>query len=536
MIALWLTLACNHAEEPALVPLDAPRLLRRMSLDLRGTLPSVQELDAVEEDPEQLLVLRDQYLHDPLLEERLVRLFTERWHTRIESYYIFHTEFEQWADDPSKEHPFEASVGEEPMRLLAHVVAQDRPWSEVVTADYSFANETLAEIWPVAWEEGQTGWQKTTYTDQRPMAGVLSSNGLWWRYQTTLNSYSRTRSNALTRLLVCDDYSARVVDFDNLPPLSDEEALEQAVKTVPTCITCHATLDPLGATLFGFWISVQDSAFELGTYHPEREVLGRGFLEVEPAWYGQPVSGLEELGHTIAADPRFGKCAVQSMTELTLRRSVDPELDAARLEELQQVYRDEKGHMLAVLAAITETPEYQVGAFGEAATEHMRSRESVRRQLSPGQLETAVSELTGFLWTDTGFNQMDNDTWGYRTLAGGIDGQFTTTSLQSPSMTTTLVAQRLAEGAAGYLVLHGTPFEAGGLLEGTTLSERPGDAGFDAALARLMWQTRAVRPSDQDVAELGQLWLDLEHISGDPQIAWQGTLSALLRDPEFLSY
>ena len=49
---LWALLACSP--EPPLVPLDAPRLLRRVSLDLRGTLPELEQLDAVEKDPAAL--------------------------------------------------------------------------------------------------------------------------------------------------------------------------------------------------------------------------------------------------------------------------------------------------------------------------------------------------------------------------------------------------------------------------------------------------------------------------------------------------
>ena len=44
----WVPAATRDA---ALVPLDAPRLARRLSLDLRGVLPSTEELDAVEADP-----------------------------------------------------------------------------------------------------------------------------------------------------------------------------------------------------------------------------------------------------------------------------------------------------------------------------------------------------------------------------------------------------------------------------------------------------------------------------------------------------
>ena len=529
---LALLLSC--AQEPALVPLDSPRLLRRLSLDLRGTLPSVDELDAVEKKPKALAELRLEYLEDPAFEERLVYLFAESWQTRAESYYIFHTEFKH-LDSPEFEHPFEASIGEEPLRLLAHVVANDRPWGEIVHADYTIANPMLASIWPLDWEEGAQGWRKTQYSDGRPSAGILSSNGLWWRYQTTLTGNNRGRANAIARLLVCDDYAARQVDFEDLPPLSDEDALEAAIKTVPTCTSCHATLDPIASTLFGFWLSVQDNANDLSTYHVEREALGPLLLEVEPAWFGTPVRDLEGLGHAISQDPRFSKCAVQTMAEATWRRPIDPIEDLPKIQALNQVYGSNNGQLKQVILALTETPEYQAGALGAAATEHQRETERTTRMLTPAQLKVSVEELTGFFWTDTGFDQLDNDKVGYRTLAGGVDGVNTTIPLHTPSLSTTLVVQRLAEGAA-FHVMTGEPFQDGGLLEGTSLASRPGDRDFDAVLERLIWRTQGVRAQEDQLQALGELWLDLESLSDSPTLAWQGTLSALLRDPAFVSY
>ena len=71
MIATWLLLSCateptsvsvdtaSPMELQALTELEAPRLLRRLSLDLRGVLPTPGELDQVAADPAALETLRD---------------------------------------------------------------------------------------------------------------------------------------------------------------------------------------------------------------------------------------------------------------------------------------------------------------------------------------------------------------------------------------------------------------------------------------------------------------------------------------------
>ena len=63
----------NDAAEDQ-VSLDAPQLLRRLSLDLRGTLPAEAALRAVAADPSLVDTYRDIYLEDPLFETRLVQL------------------------------------------------------------------------------------------------------------------------------------------------------------------------------------------------------------------------------------------------------------------------------------------------------------------------------------------------------------------------------------------------------------------------------------------------------------------------------
>ena len=71
-----------------LLALEAPRLLRRMSLDLRGRLPSLAELDEVEADPAALEDIWPMYLEEEAFEERLVELFSEQWLTRVDRFNV----------------------------------------------------------------------------------------------------------------------------------------------------------------------------------------------------------------------------------------------------------------------------------------------------------------------------------------------------------------------------------------------------------------------------------------------------------------
>lgn len=285
---IWLLLACGTPEvvqEPeaeALPSLEAPRLLRRASLDLRGKLPSAAELNQVAANPQRYEEIATTYLQDPAVEDRMVELLNEQWWTRLDAFEVIYLDY-GLAD--SQEHAFNRAIGEEPLRLIAHVIAQDLPWSTVVTSDWTMANPLLAELWTLEREDGE-GWQKAYYSDGRPPVGVLATNGLWWRYTTTSSNMNRSRAAAISRLLLCADYLDRPVSFEEGEEVVEVEA---AVRNDPYCLACHAAIDPLAANLFGFWWLSQYSRVEQQHYHPERESLAEQFLEVSPSYFGTPI-------------------------------------------------------------------------------------------------------------------------------------------------------------------------------------------------------------------------------------------------------
>ncbi len=501
-------------------PLEAPALLRRLSLDLRGVLPSAEELDAVEADPEQLAVLREAFLEDPRLEDRLVSMLAEQWRTRID---LFDIRYYDYGLDESQRFEFVRAVGEEPLRLMAYVAANDLHWGEVLTADYSLANEMIGEIWPVERPEGE-GWQVSRYTDGRPAAGVLTSNGLWWRYRTTMFNYNRSRAAAIFKLLVCEDILTRPVTFSVSTSLLDTEGTEEAIRSDPYCLTCHASIEPVAATLFGFFPEQQNNTEEMSSYHPEREPMGADLLEVTPAWAGMPVEGLAHLGAMIAADPRFPTCTAETMAQALWRRSIALE-DFERVDALREVFLDSDMRLKALLRAVTDTDIYRAAGPAEGADEAAVAREQTRRMLSPDQLSSAVADLTGFVWRHNGTEMMADDTDGVRILAGGVDGLSVTRPLDQPSLTWALVVKRLAEAGAGAAVTEGL----------VDTAAAPGDDDFEARLEALHWRLYATRAGADWLAEVTEFWQQIDDMAG-PEAAWTALLSAMLRDPAFVSY
>jgi hypothetical protein len=501
------------SEPEPLAPLHTPlapvALLRRMSLDLRGVLPSTAEQDAVADDPERLDSLRDAYLLDPRLEDRLVALWAEQFHTLLD---VFAVEVFDYGLDPELEYAFERAVGEEPLRLMARVVTRDLPFSDIVTADWTLSEEILAQVWPLEREPGE-GWQVARYTDSRPAAGVLSTNGLWWRYITNYSNQNRARAAAISRLLVCEDYLAKPVAFEAGFSLNDADGAANAIRTVPSCQACHASLEPIAAALFGFWWIGQYSALEMTTYHPEREQMAEEILGVTPEWFGTPLTGLADLGRQIALDSRFYRCGAERAAQALWRRPVEL-TDFARVDGFRKALL-ERGSYLDLMRAILADEIYQAGIAGEADPD-----EQTRRLLTSDLLDSLIADLTGFSWTFEGYEMLLNDTLGHRVLVGGVDGYSVYRPQKDPGLTWALVIKRVAEAAAGYVVDQELFQGNRRLLCCADLGTGPDSDAFIEELLHLHWRLYGTAPDDARLAADTELWQVVNDERG-AGFAWQ---------------
>lgn len=475
-------------------PLEAPRLARRMSLDLRGVLPSVEELDAVEADPSVLTDFSAAWMADPRFEERVVDLLAERWHTRLDEFLIAVREYPEVVGGPHDEFAMERSIADEPLRMMARVVAEDRPWSDIVTGDTTMANEMLAAVWPLERLSDAPGWQPAVYTDGRPAAGVLASTGLWWRYPSTVSNNNRHRAATVANQLLCVDYLDRRI---TVADVTVDDSVEEALRDDPYCMGCHSSLDPLAAHFFGFWVGNEHNRHEVDNYHPERELEAERLLGVSPAYFGTPTAGLQELGPLIAADPRFSACTAQTWAELLWRRPATPDDDAV-LDALRITLEDNELRLGPMLGALLETDAY---------------RHDEPRMLAPELVRDTIEELTGWRWVWGNYDQLSNDFLGYRVLAGGEDGHYVTTPLRVPSVSQVVVQANVAEGAAAFAVANGTLDLSGPV---------------DETLETLHWRLYGERPSTEQVGAAVALY---EALPDDE--AWVGVLSGLLRDPAF---
>jgi hypothetical protein len=509
--------------------MEIDRLAARLSLDLVGRRPTEAELDALEADPTTLDAQIDTWLADPDFEERVVSLYADVYRSRADHYVVGADGDIEFLDTTYRAQ-FMRSVGEEPLRLLARVAAEDLPWTDVVTADWSMGNELLLHHFPIeAITPDGEGWRPVRYLDNRPAVGVLGTNGMWWRYTSTADNANRGRAAALSRVLLCDERYERPVDFKKSNASVD---VTERIASDPSCVGCHSTLDPLASTLYGFWRHHPESYTEALRYYTSREQDWVAHTNVPPAYYGQDVSSLYEVGRAVADDPRFVNCAVKQVWGFLLHRQ--PEVaDLDRFTEDRAAFLESGLQLRAAFRAVADDPWYRSDAGAWEGT-------TPARALTPDQLASSVEALTGYRWSVAGgIDAMVNDDYGYRVLDGGIDGILVTEAPTTETATVALVQERLAEAAGGFAIeteLSQAPEDRVLFRETGDLLAVPTDADLRTQIVHLVRRVlgRRIEADSAEADALVALWSDIQASAGTAPQTWAFFLSALLRHPDFV--
>jgi hypothetical protein len=520
--------------------------LARASLALRGVRPSLAELRAVAAEPDRVAALVDRYLESAGFGATIRDLHNE--------VLLLHFELTSNAFTPPPSPPLQAitfaemnrSIYDEPLRLIEDIVMSDQPYTRIVTAGYTMADRTVATVWGLDHSE-RDGWERARWTDDRGPAGILASPALHMRYRSAAFNYNRARANAISRSLLCHDFSESDIRIDTSVNLSDPAVVADAVVHNPSCAGCHQALDPLASYFFVFLPGAVDyPAYPASFYQPDAASAWMTTSGRPPGYFGTQPEGLAGLGRAIAADPRFARCAaVNFASYLTEKPARD--LSPAWIARLQDGFV-RSGHSAKLLArAIVLSDEFRTASSADpVAAEGVIGYQKVR----PAQLSRMLADVTGFTWqADTtatvngwAFGRVDylaDDLLGYRVLAGGIDSWFVTAPTHTMNATATLVTRAAARQAAAFVVDH----DAAAVAAQRTLFTRAAVDDIDPAhvraeLAELHARiySELVDPDDPVLDDTQALFDAALAAGGDARRAWTVTLTGMLSDLRAIYY
>ncbi|MCA9437448.1 MAG: DUF1592 domain-containing protein, partial [Candidatus Omnitrophica bacterium] len=207
----------------------------RIAMDLTGGRPSEEDFAIAESNLDSVI---KRYMQTPEFSEQMMWLANDIFLVRTDFVEYFRDSYEY--DRREVRYQVAKAVGEEPLRLFDYIVRNDRPITELVTADYTVANATLAMFWNIDYpgEYGSDQWLRGRYLDGRQHAGVLSQTSFFYRYNNTITNKNRHRANNVTRMFLGDDHLLRNVGSELRIADPEQDFLDLTLSN-PACLACH---------------------------------------------------------------------------------------------------------------------------------------------------------------------------------------------------------------------------------------------------------------------------------------------------------
>ncbi len=482
---------------------DDRRLLRRITLSLAGRLPTNEETAAVaQEGLKALPSLLDGVMKEDAFYARLREGFNDIFLTvgqednaeTLLSYDHFE-KTRNWAEKHDLSHiadekerqkaryklydEYRAAILGEPMKLIEHIVRNDRPFTEIVTADYIMVTPYSARGYGI-YEEVKAQFKnpdapfeyipvklkaligrdkadnQESATGFYPHAGLLSTFQYLRRYPTTETNRNRQRARVyFLHFLGIDvlELAARVSDAAAVSAKYENPTMQAS-----ECVVCHKTIDPIAGLFQDYW------KFE-GVYGRRKDgwfkdMFGPGY-EGEDLPPAERWRALQWLGERTAKDPRFAVAMVEHCYYLLTGRKVllpPKDLEDPLFSSKRSAYQAQRKQIETIAARFAQTgfnfkevikdwavsDFYRADGLATVATNPQRRAElddiGIVRMLAPEQVERKVAAIFGKPWGKLN-EQM-------AMLYGGIDSKEVTERAADPSGAMGAIQRILANDVA----------------------------------------------------------------------------------------
>ncbi len=301
-------------------PLSGYELASRLSYALWSSMPD-DTLFALAEsgallEPATLEAEVDRMLGDAKA-DALITDFYAQWlgSDRVAEHSASPTIYPSWSPELAE------SMQREMELYFDEFLRGDRPYSELLTADFNFVDANLAELYGVD-APAQDGLQRVEITDDA-RRGFMGLAGFLTHTSRESRSSPIIRGKWVLDALLCQPLQVPAgLVVEPLPePAEGEEpttvrALMEQHRSSAACSGCHSLIDPIGLALENF-----DG---IGRFRDAYE----GGLEIDTVGTlpdGNMVDSLESLSDAISADPKFVPCVARKFNTYALGRSVADE-------------------------------------------------------------------------------------------------------------------------------------------------------------------------------------------------------------------
>ena len=239
--------------------------------------------------------------------------------------------------------------------LFDHIRAQDRPITDLLTADYTFVNERLARHYGITGVLGPEFRMVQYPSDRR--RGILGHGSI-----LTLTSHANRTSPVLRGKWVMEVLlgSPPPPPPPNVPDLEETEGAEdgrflsvrermEIHRANPACSSCHNVIDPIGLAFENFDVT--------GAWRNRDE--GNPIDAASELYDGTPLSGVDDLRSAILSRPEvFYRIFTENMMAYALGRRVE----YYDMPSVRQITADAAKHdyrLSAFVLGVVDSPAFR---------------------------------------------------------------------------------------------------------------------------------------------------------------------------------
>lgn len=248
------------------------------------------------------------------------------------------------------------SMREETEFMFTHIVKENRSALDLLTADYTFLNEVLANWYGIPDVKGNE-MRKVSIPADSPRMGVLSQASF------LLVTSNPTRTSPVKRgLFILDNLLGTPAPAPppNVPELeatkerNDNLSMRELMvrhRADPLCSSCHTRMDPLGLALEEF-----DA---IGRWRSEDQ--GQPIETAGQLITGEKFANVKELSQVIAEHRRsdFYTCLTEKLMTYALGRGMEY-YDTPTVEQISQKLEADGGRFQTLLLGVIESPAFQM--------------------------------------------------------------------------------------------------------------------------------------------------------------------------------
>jgi hypothetical protein len=310
------------ADQAAVKQLNDWEMASRLSFFLWSSIPD-EEL--------RRAALAGELTNPPLLRVQVKRMLADRKARRLSAEFfgqwLGFYRFDQYKGVDTSRFPeftedVRAAMYDESVSFCEYIIRHDRPVSELLNADYTFLNKTLAAYYGVKKDVKSGEMEKVDGANQFQRGGLLRLGTVLTTTSAPLRTSPVKRGDWVLRRILGTPTPPPPADAGSIPAddklfggLSLKDKLESHKRNA-TCAGCHTRIDPLG-----FPLEAYDSTGRVRTSYGDGKPIDNTSKTIDNAQIAG-TQGLLDYLHT--KDDQIRKTLAMKMIGYSLGRTILP--------------------------------------------------------------------------------------------------------------------------------------------------------------------------------------------------------------------